>query len=322
MSDFPELGNYNSNFSNSHIRRLDKTGFKKDIRIVIKREKDQFIYDIDENKYVDFYLNNGTVIYGHNHKTITQFIKNGISTGTSSFFLNKFYSRLVKTFEEIVSFDSIAFFNSLENGLLSLFNFIKPELTGVNTSFLLDYLKNLFPEKKIELAAKTKKYSLIIFEPIDFDGDISLFSFDNYKADSTCSFESRAAFRLKYGFLKNLKEADFIISSNNIANGLDCAVILSKTYLEGENIPIFKTLAINETLKFFRRKIDYDNFKIRTGIKAFSFINKSIFRLKEPVNPADCLPNGIFLNGNTGFISCLHTEFDFRRLERIFLPSD
>ncbi len=314
MSYFPVSGEYKTPLSGNFFLKLQKTGFQKNISLIVKREKDQYIYDIDNNKYIDFFLNNGSVIMGHNYKTITQSIKDGISAGITSFFVNKFDAKIIRLFKNIIEFDHIAFFNDLNNALYSVINRFNPKNIGVNTSFLKNQLLKSFPKINIETAGIDRKYDLLICEPIDFENNLSPFPFENYKADTTCSFESRTAFRLQFGFLKNLDKVDLILSSNNIANGMDCAVILSKYKIEGENIPSYKALTIYDTVNVFHRKINYEEFIIKSKSKIFKYKNKSIFKLNKILDKRKLLSYGILFNGDAGFISFLHSEFDIRRL--------
>ncbi len=46
-----------------------------------KRVKGAYIYDFDQNKFLDFCLNKGAMILGHAHPRITRVIKNSISRG-------------------------------------------------------------------------------------------------------------------------------------------------------------------------------------------------------------------------------------------------
>ncbi len=316
MSEFPQIESFLTRFSESHINSLKNSLFDKSLPVVVKKEKNQYVYDLDGNKYADFYLNNGSVICGHNNPLLTAYIKNGISAGTSTCFLSKFYNSLVKQFKEIALFDCISFYNSIQTALISLFNTLKPQSTGVNTVFLLRLLNVIFPGMKIEKAEADKVYDLFIFEPLDFDGDLSEYDYSICRAELKCSFESRAAFRLNKSFIRNLKDIPIILSANNIANGMDAAVIISAMEIPGENIPSYKALAILETMKYFfrTRPFNYNTQSIHSP--AVSFQNKSIFKLKRVFTPTELLKYGIIMKGDAGFISTLHTEHDIKRLER------
>ncbi len=55
--------------------------YQDSIPFHIKRGKGAYIYDYDQNKWVDFYLNRGSLILGHAHPLVTKYIKNSISKG-------------------------------------------------------------------------------------------------------------------------------------------------------------------------------------------------------------------------------------------------
>lgn len=72
----------NFKISNNLIKQ-SKTIFNRDedLPFFIKRGKSQYIYDLDQNKYQDFYLNHGSLILGHAHPKVTKAIKNETSKG-------------------------------------------------------------------------------------------------------------------------------------------------------------------------------------------------------------------------------------------------
>lgn len=328
MSDFPIPENYKTPNSLAHLQNLSISTLNNlsDINIVIKREKHQYIYDIDGNKYCDFYMSNGAVIYGHNYGTLTKFTKNALSLGVSSTFVNKFYHRLMRQFQELTKKDVFfRLYNSSNVALIHLIAHLQPKTIAVNSEYLLDLFRQIVPLTDVEITQANKSYDLAVYEPIDFDGDLSEVDFASANAKTTVSFETRTAFRLQYGFIKNLGDVDIIFSGANIVNGLDVAVMLSqKATLTNilpttiENIPSYKTLAINETLKFYRRKIDYANFGMEIKSPMVEAQNKSIFKLKKDVSTADLLSRGVFMMGKVGFISYLHTEHDVKRLLACF----
>jgi len=319
MSDFPDGENYKKCFSPYHIKVLSNYYQNIPFNIIVKKLKNQYLYDIDGFKYVDFYLNNGAVIYGHSYKVLTHFIKNGISCGVESDFHNKFETKLIKYFERIINFNNIAFFDNLYNSLLAIINFIKPDSILVNTNYLFNLLKFLFPYLNILKCDKIKSAKLMIFEPLDMDNNLSHFDHQRYDAEYYCSFESRVAFRIKYGFINNLENSHIIISSNNISNGLNSSILLSRFKIEGEIIPLYKSLAILETLKFYKRKINYEKFELMVKLPNLLYKNKSIFILDNKINYNELIKRGILINGNLGFISFSHTKFDIIRLKKAIL---
>lgn len=316
MSEFPKIGEYKNAQSAAQIRFLEKNGCSAANGappFVIKKEKGACLYDIDGNKYADFDLSDGAVIAGHGHRTLTQFIKGGLSSGMSSGLLNKFVYRLTRLFKEIADFKHIAFFNGLDTAVHAIVRAVKPAKIGVTSKYLLDALS---PYGAV-MAEKGQAYDLLFFEPLDFDGDLGETGIAGYKAVKTCSVENRTAFRIKFGFLSGIEKTDFILSANNIANGMDSAVVLSGTEVMGERIPVYKSVAVLETLKYYRRNIDYRSFgheTVKAAVNGPVRWNKSIFQFKSAPNPAIFISRGVYLKGKVGFICAEHTEHDWKRL--------
>lgn len=340
MSDFPTPESYkhpNANGLNKHLRL---SGIASDFPIIVKREKGAYVYDVDDNKYVDFYLNNGTVIYGHNYGTLTQYIKNGLSVGTGTVFVNKFHYRLLKTLREIVPFETVAFFSGIMPTLNALLEYYRPQKITVTSRYLAEMVGKvtgipLIPNASIDPAENGKeelspllrrgrgrhgdrKEHLLFYEPVDFEGDLSDLNPDDFDADVKIAVENRTGFRFHYGFLSDPQKCDVILSAGNIANGMDVAAVLFREHSElcGELLPIYRTVAVNETLKFYRRKIDYSVTVPKIRSDKILHQRESVFKLKSDVDIEEMLSRGIILRGDTGFISRQHTVHDLRRLER------
>jgi hypothetical protein len=83
----------------------------------------------------------------------------------------------------------------------------------------------------------------------------------------------------------------------------------------GENIPLYKTAAISETVKYFLRSNDIFSRVFRIDSGRISFSRGCIFTTDRKVKRADMLKKGVWMEGNTGFFCLQHTENDIRRLE-------
>ncbi|MCX7820588.1 MAG: hypothetical protein N2258_02815 [Brevinematales bacterium] len=314
MSDFPDKENYNKKLSELFTSRLKSFGIENKIPLIIRKEKDQYLYDIDMNKYTDFFLNNGSVIVGHNNKVLTKYIKNAISIGTESVFINKFYHKLVRLFSKLTDIKNIQFYQSV---FFALYNILNDDVksVGVTSVFLYDLLKSNFFDLKIVYPLKNEEVDLLIFEPIDFDNSLEVVDFKIFKAKKYCSFEGRTFFRLKRGFYHSLDEVDYILAGNIIANGMDAAIVISKEKIKGNIIPTFLTVAIHETIKYYLRK------RIEFPVVNGKFIKAQkggILKLNSKINLEVGLRNGIFVVNDVAFLSILHTVYDLRRLERAF----
>ncbi|OHD78820.1 MAG: hypothetical protein A2355_08410 [Spirochaetes bacterium RIFOXYB1_FULL_32_8] len=315
MSDFPNPESYHTPFADGQKRFLSKYLIDIKIPFIVKKEKDQYIYDIDGNKYCDFCLNDGSVISGHNNKVITNYLKNGISAGSSSCFTHKSLYKLYRYISTIINFEHIAFFNSFEESINRILFEKKPGNIGVNTNYLFNKLLTHSIGLQIELVQENKEYDMIIYEPINMDGDLSNFKIHDYSGKTFIAYEGRTAFRLKYGFLSSLNNADYIVSSNNIANGLDVSMVLSRNRLKSDLIPLYKGIAILETMKYYKRKIHYGK-NISADGPYLDIQRGSIIKLKKDYSSDILYTHGIILKGKILFLSEFHTEFDLKRLWR------
>ncbi|MGC8764757.1 MAG: hypothetical protein ACP5QT_02595 [Brevinematia bacterium] len=315
MSDFPSPEKYRQGISKSHLAGLNSYGIKTTYPFVIKREKNQYLYDIDGNKYVDFFLNNGSVIAGHNQKNLTLYIKDAISLSTESVFINKFYYKLVRYFKSIIDIKHIQLYPSQFEAMFELLKFLRPSSIAVNSHFLFNFLKEFFPGIEIDYVFTTKKknFDLFIFEPLNFDKNLEIFDFKEIMAKKYCLFESRTAFRTRYGFFEDLESVDFVFCGNIISNGMDSCVIISRESIPQKIIPGFLALNILETLKYYRRKEVYSKF-LSAKSELISSQKGGILKLTKEVEADELLRYGIFLKGSTLFLSILHTENDIKRL--------
>lgn len=316
MSDFPSPESYKINISLSHLRKINENGIESWLPLIIKKEKYQYVYDIDGNKYIDFFLNNGSTIAGHNSKKLSIYIKNAISTGTETVFLNKSYYRLIKVFKQMVEFKFIQFYNSIFSAFFHLFKHLKPSTVMVSSYFLRNYLQTIFPEIKFLIKPqKMGRIDLYIFEPIDFDGDLSKIDFKEVKAKKYASFENRTAFRISNGFSTTLEDVDFIICGNLLTNGLNSGVIISREKIDGEIIPHYITVSMLESIKYYFRKNITSRF-IKVEDSFVSHCVNGIFKISHSPESKELLPFGIILSGNLCFLSIHHTENDIKRLKK------
>lgn len=314
MSDFPKE-NYSTKLSSVFISKLKSYGLNSELPLIIRKEKNQYLYDIDMNKYTDFFLNNGSVIAGHNNKVLTKYIKNAISIGTESIFLNKFYYKLVRLFSSITTIKNIEFYTSVFFAFSEIFSHNRFKSIGVNSSYLSNLLKFYFPDLNIVYPVQKKSVDLFIFEPLEFDNNLELTDFKNIKAKKYCSYEGRTFFRINQGFIYSIDEVDYVLAGNIIANGMDSAVLISRESLKTQIIPAYLSVAILETTKYYIRKkmefptVNYDFVKNQKG---------GILKLNFQRELKELLKKGVFLIGDIAFLSIFHTEHDLKRLEKAF----
>ena len=319
MSDFPNPENYRKSVSDSHLRQLELLGMSSSFPMVLGKEKGVYLYDLDGNKYVDFFMNNGAAICGHNSGTLTQFVKNALSVGSESVFQNKFALRLMRQFRDALDFRFAMFFDSATDFLAGWTSQFSGLTVGVNTDYLYELLKPFEKSIRLEkIPSITGVYDCVVYEPIDFDGDLKDVHPGEFAAERKIAWESRTAFRLKYGFLSDLSQIDGIVVSDSVANGLSaCAFFTDDETLRvaGKPIPAYKAVAMNEALKMYRRKIDYTEFKWKTEIPHCEAVRASIARVSIP-DGAQTYSQGVFIKPPLLFLSTLHTQHDIRRLTK------
>jgi len=96
---------------------------------VFKRGKGPFLYDHDENRFVDFYLSNGAMLLGHADPKVTKIVKSWIGRGYGTGYYSSSYELLasrVRNLARIDKDDALLFYNSstdASNGLFSLLLF-------------------------------------------------------------------------------------------------------------------------------------------------------------------------------------------------------
>jgi glutamate-1-semialdehyde aminotransferase len=68
-----------NSFSGIHCR--NETYAINDNKIYFRKAKGAFVYDYDNNKYLDFSMGAGTTIFGHSPPAITNSVKKAIDDG-------------------------------------------------------------------------------------------------------------------------------------------------------------------------------------------------------------------------------------------------
>lgn len=96
---------------------------------VIKRGKGPFLYDYDENRFVDYFLSAGSLLLGHAHPGITKTIKTWLSRGYAPGYQVASHEHLSKNLFNILIKDSLRsyedcfwlYYDSSQQAFLSLF---------------------------------------------------------------------------------------------------------------------------------------------------------------------------------------------------------
>ena len=95
---------------NSPVRAFKSVGGNP---IFIKKAKNQYLYDVDGNQYIDFISSWGPMILGHSNEKILNSVKNKIDLGTSYGIPTELETKIAKLCVEMVpNIDKIRFVNS------------------------------------------------------------------------------------------------------------------------------------------------------------------------------------------------------------------
>ena len=95
---------------NSPVRAFKSVGGNP---IFIKKAKNQYLYDVDGNQYIDFISSWGPMILGHSNEKILNSVKNKIDLGTSFGIPTELETKIAKLCIKMVpNIDKIRFVNS------------------------------------------------------------------------------------------------------------------------------------------------------------------------------------------------------------------
>ncbi len=95
---------------NSPVRAFKSVGGNP---IFIKKAKNQYLYDVDGNQYIDFISSWGPMILGHSNEKILNSVKNKIDLGTSFGIPTELETKIAKLCVKMVpNIDKIRFVNS------------------------------------------------------------------------------------------------------------------------------------------------------------------------------------------------------------------
>ncbi|MDH4128081.1 MAG: aminotransferase class III-fold pyridoxal phosphate-dependent enzyme [Spirochaetota bacterium] len=100
--------------SKNLISQASKLFLREDIYpFFVKRGKGSYLYDFDNNKFIDFFLNEGSLILGHANPKVTREIKNYVSKGFVYYLSSPLEIRLAKLIIECYkSIEIIRFTNN------------------------------------------------------------------------------------------------------------------------------------------------------------------------------------------------------------------
>ncbi len=315
MSHFPNPENYSLKQSACHIEQLPSNSNC----FILKKAKGVYLYDIDENKYTDFNLNNGTIFTEHSPKRLTKFIKNVLSSGLNNCgFHHKFTFKAQKYWQKITNLNHIGFHSSFVEMILSVINTLEMNhkiCIGYTTEALyhqLAPLAHLVLLKKIDPFQQIKDINLLLIE--EFNDDLVTTKINNISIP-IIKIHNRFLFRTPNIKKENFFESDYLhFITTTPFGGKSIGVLASNIpidyapssfddgilYLEGAKL--FVSLSLSHTLKF-----SHPQFKCYQGFaKSHIHLNNQFF-----------LKHGIYIQDNILYFSPYHTQHDFRRLYQV-----
>ncbi len=347
--------------SEIHIRRSLKHFPEKLLNIkhnlVIKRGKCQYLYDYDQNRYIDLYLQDGKQILGHSNPLLTKYVKNSVSKGENFGLPSKIDCQLAEQLKDIEpSFEKVAFFENEFNAYISALLTCQ-KLTGNKKCIYLgekrfnDFITETIPLTDYKKLEEINDLACIIINPLatgfseKFD-ELSAFlnNFTQNKNTILIMDEINSLFRYRFGSSATQFGIvfDLTLSGSIITSGLPFGILAGKESIINEIItpntdnkisisPIILTAGLS-VIKEIRKSNFYDKAKyllndLKIKLKGQIKISASntLFRLDIPNREnfiSKCTNNGVFLlpsNSNICYISLCHNENDIKYIAKQFL---
>ncbi|MGL4367733.1 MAG: hypothetical protein ACRCTQ_05600 [Brevinemataceae bacterium] len=310
MSSFAHPEHFSNHFSKKHAEYLL---LERD-SLIIKKSKGVFLYDIDGNKYVDFYLQNGEIFAEYAPSRLTMFAKNALSYGINTpEHYHKFFYKTYKHWKTICNFDHLAFFPNFLEFTLALVNKInKKQITiACENEYLISLVSLLKPLVEVVLLEDAtipkQPYDIVFFED-DRNGTIEWNSLANYLVQ----VHSRFLFRHNKKVITFNQDWNHLILAVPFA-GRGLCVAASKFLMNYPPSTFEDGIILLEGAKYFHQLIKMDvpvfNHKHIVSYHGYACT-------EEYLDPVFFQKRGIYLKRNKLFFSPLHTEHDFRRLNK------
>lgn len=307
MSDFPEWGTLRQERSADFIKQVPM-GAEGDSRLVLSRKKEAYLMDLDGQKFVDYHLEDGGVIAGHSHRTLTQFAKDGMSIGQTGGFFCRSHLRLQKHLCAFASSRSAVCFGSEASALLALLKAFQPQTIAVNSRYLQDMLLKLGVRSDLAVS-RDGHADLLLFEPVDMESSLENADYTSFQAKNKVCYEGRTAFRLPGAALS----ADGIrFFGRSLANGLPFAAITGAgESFPGEAVPAYLAESVVAVLNLLGRKKEL----VFEGDSRLVLARRGgILKLARPLGEEELLPFGVYARGDILYLSYEHTIHDQARL--------
>ncbi len=292
MADYPK-GSWHPRQSESLLLRL--SGFSP-APFLVRRARGPFLYDIDNYKYIDFYLNRGEVLLGYKPENF-QSVKNSLSRmfyGSSLSLVHYRLEQKAKIWLEKhrIRWESLLFFGSVAEA----FCYLK-EVLGFSS----------FQSRawSVTLPGSSPSGEVAFFERLNQqleDEDIP-------SSGRPILVENACFGRLSNGL--SLEEGwDIILVGSVIGNGAGGAMLISREKLPAVSPPPLPVA--NAMLATLQTLISQETWEWPKLPPPFHQ-RGGCFRLPGYIKPETLLPWGIWVR-ETGFFSLVHEETEVRRL--------
>ncbi|URA11189.1 hypothetical protein [Thermospira aquatica] len=292
MSDYPK-GSWHPRQSESLMSRL--SGFSH-VPFIVRRARGVFLYDIDNYKYIDFFLNHGEVLLGYKPQNF-QNLKNSLSRMFYGSPLSLVHYRLEQKAKlwlekQNISWKSLLFFGSVAEALLYL-----QEILGFS-SFQSKVWSIPFP-------GSSSSKEVIFFERLN-----EQLEDETIPSSGLAILVENACFgRLSNGL--SLKEGwDMALVGGVISNGAGGAMLISQKKLPPVSPPPFPVA--NAMLATFQILLARDTWEW-PKLPPLFHQRGGCFKLPSDIQPETLLPHGVFVQ-KTAFLSFAHEEPEIRRL--------
>jgi len=315
MSDFPRNQVYHNQTTKTLLKKMN--GFTQNTQIIWKKLKGVYLYDLDQNKYCDFSLGKGTCFRGHNPPALTHYVKNAVSVGGDNLTATSIHFRLFKELSKSFPKYHPFLYANFGEAILSFVHHHQSKKIAVIGKELLEKVRFYIPSAVP--ADSNQKYDLLVYEPLDFDHDLSEVEPAISSDQLSLCIETRSFSRIYSGRL--LSQNANILICDTLSNGLTSGVLLIKSEnLQGTGLPTPTAMAMSENLKYFRKLQKIDIPVLNHPL--ISYQNGLVFKLDPQVSLSNLQSLGIYFENHTGYLSPEHSSHDLRRLHNALTTLD
>ncbi len=180
------LSKAKSTIFSRYVACEEERGLNTLVPVIIKRGKGPYLYDYDGNRFVDFYMSDGSLLTGHAHPRITKTFKSWLGRGYAAGYLTAAHELLARRFFHLYlgntswKHDELKwiFVDSPEAAKNALFSLLSANgCTG--RAFFVDDAKGLHRVDKIDRNTEVFSEDLRSFSRSQLrNGDLVVFTFD------------------------------------------------------------------------------------------------------------------------------------------------